>query len=134
MRNGGEPLLLLRELSELGAVCLQCDTSAVPGLDDLDPDQAYLGWTFVVPKSVSEGTVREIFDFAGDDCPITIGEGDSKWADMPYRPTPVAPPAPASIEVAETPEAPAAANPPRPIPRRRPLASRSASTCSSWTG
>jgi two-component system chemotaxis sensor kinase CheA len=116
MRNGGEPLLLLRELSELGAVCLQCDTSAVPGLDDLDPDQAYLGWTFVVPKSVSEGTVREIFDFAGDDCPITIGEGDSKWADMPYRPTPVAPPAPASIEVAETPEAPAAAKPTAPNP------------------
>ncbi|WP_343613419.1 chemotaxis protein CheA [Novosphingobium sp.] len=116
MRNGGEPLLLLRELSELGAVCLQCDTSAVPGLDDLDPDQAYLGWTFVVPKSVSEGTVREIFDFAGDDCPITIGEGDSKWADMPYRPTPVAPPAPASIEVAETPEALAAAKPAAPNP------------------
>ncbi|WP_068089677.1 chemotaxis protein CheA [Novosphingobium rosa] len=94
MRNGGEPLLLLRELSELGAVCLQCDTSAVPGLDDLDPDQAYLGWTFVVPKSVSEASVREIFDFAGDDCPITIGEGDTKWADMPYRPAALSPPPP----------------------------------------
>jgi two-component system chemotaxis sensor kinase CheA len=87
----------------------------VPRLDDLDPHQAYLGWTFVVPKR-PEGTVRDIFDFAGDDCPIAIGEGDSKWADMPYRPTPVAPPAPASIEVAETPEAPAAAKPAAPNP------------------
>lgn len=116
MRNGGEPLLLLRELTELGAVCLQCDTSAVPGLDDLDPDQAYLGWTFVVPKTVSESTVREIFDFAGDDCPITIGEGESKWADMPYRPTPVAPPAPEAVEVAETEDAPAPAKPAAPNP------------------
>ncbi|WP_206238302.1 chemotaxis protein CheA [Novosphingobium terrae] len=115
MRNGGEPLLLLRELSELGAVCLQCDTSAVPGLDNLDPDQAYLGWTFVVPKSVSEATVREIFDFAGDDCPITIGEGESKWADMPHRPAALTPPPPPPAA-----EAPAEAAKPETTPAKNP--------------
>ena len=32
MRNGGEPLLLLRELAALGARCVACDCGAVPPL------------------------------------------------------------------------------------------------------
>lgn len=73
MRNGGEPLLLLREMAVLGAVCRDCDTGAVPSLDDLDPHQGYLGWTFAVPADVAEDAVRDIFDFAGETCPIAIG-------------------------------------------------------------
>ncbi|HZU63539.1 MAG TPA: Hpt domain-containing protein, partial [Novosphingobium sp.] len=70
MRNGSEPLLLLRELAGLGAVCTTCDTSAIPPLDDFDPHQGYLGWTFELPAEVSDGPVRDIFDFVGEDCPI----------------------------------------------------------------
>ena len=73
MRNGGEPLLLLRELAALGAYCTNCDTNAVPPLDDFDPHQGYLGWTFTVPADVTEAAVRDVFDFVGDDCPINIG-------------------------------------------------------------
>jgi two-component system chemotaxis sensor kinase CheA len=40
MRNGGEPLLLLRELAALGATAAQCDTASVPVLDDFDPSRA----------------------------------------------------------------------------------------------
>ena len=73
MRNGGEPLLLLRELAALGAVACECDTTSIPALDDFDPHQGYLGWTYLVPHDVSEASVRDIFDFVGDDCPIAIG-------------------------------------------------------------
>ncbi len=75
MRNGGEPILLLRELVALGAECRECDISAVPSLDDFDPHQGYLGWTYIVPDDVSESAVRDIFDFVGDDCPIAMGPG-----------------------------------------------------------
>jgi two-component system chemotaxis sensor kinase CheA len=75
MRNGGEPVLLLRELAALGAECRECDISAVPSLDDFDPHQGYLGWSYLVPDDVSEAAVRDIFDFVGDDCPITMGPG-----------------------------------------------------------
>jgi two-component system chemotaxis sensor kinase CheA len=73
MVNGGEPLLLLRELSELGGHCVACDVSAVPPLDAIDPRQGYLGWTFEMPATRAEGAVRDVFDFVGDDCGIAIG-------------------------------------------------------------
>ena len=74
MRNGGEPVLLMRELARAGARCLSCDLSQLPPLDQLDPGQGYLGWTFAVPGEVSAATVREIFDFVGDDCDLALGE------------------------------------------------------------
>lgn len=93
MRNGGEPLLLLREMAALGATVCACDTSAIPSLDDFDPHQGYLGWTYEVPQNVPEASMRDIFDFVGDDCPIVIG---TDAAIPPLRLEPrSAPPAPA---------------------------------------
>jgi len=74
MRNGGEPLAMLRELAALGGECLHCDSAQLPALDALDPAQGYLGWTFALPGSVSEDAVRDIFEFFSDDCDIAIGE------------------------------------------------------------
>ncbi|GMM61737.1 chemotaxis protein CheA [Novosphingobium pituita] len=73
MRNGSEPMLMLREVLELGGTCVECDVGHVPHLDALDPGTGYLGWTFRMPATVDEGSVRDIFDFVGDDCEIAIG-------------------------------------------------------------
>jgi len=93
MRNGGEPLLLLRELSELGAQCAGCECGDVPPLDTLDIGTGYLGWTYALPSSVSEAAARDVFDFVGDDCGVAIGTD----AAMP----PVKPAAPAKRVSAE---------------------------------
>ncbi|MBT0666947.1 chemotaxis protein CheA [Novosphingobium profundi] len=73
MRNGSEPLLMLRDLAELGGRCVHCDVSQVPQLDGFDVAQGYLGWTFAMPGEVTEDSVREIFDFIGDDCAVALG-------------------------------------------------------------
>ena len=117
MRNGGEPLLLLRELVALGAMPTQCDISSVPSLDDFDPHQGYLGWTYSVPEDVSEASVRDIFDFVGDDCPIAIGPDATippLQIDTPQKapPPPAAAPAPLSaVPAAPASPVPAAAKP-----------------------
>ena len=126
MRNGGEPLLLLRELASLGAQCAACDASAVPPLDELDPAQGYLGWSFTVPDTVGEDAVREIFDFVGDDCGIAVGP------DSALPPLRIAPP---SLPAAPQPQlddvrpatghAPAAAAAPAPATPAPPVAGQS---------
>ncbi|TYC94751.1 chemotaxis protein CheA [Novosphingobium sp. BW1] len=73
MRNGNEPLLMLRDVAELGGTCLHCDVGQVPQLDSFDVAQGYLGWTFAIPDTVIEERVRDIFDFIGDDCAIAVG-------------------------------------------------------------
>jgi two-component system, chemotaxis family, sensor kinase CheA len=102
MRNGGEPLLMLRDLAELGGSCVSCDTSAVPQLDRFDFQQGYLGWCFTMPASVSEAAALDIFDFVGDDCGVSHGENAAL---PPLRieaaaPPPASAPAPAP-QVAE---------------------------------
>ncbi|MBY0394523.1 MAG: chemotaxis protein CheA [Novosphingobium sp.] len=106
MRNGGEPLLLLRELAGLGARCIECDCGSVPLLDTLDPGTGYLGWTFALDADVSEGTAREIFEFVGDDCGLAVG-GDAPMP--PVRPAPA--PAPVAAPAAAAPAVAAAAAP-----------------------
>lgn len=94
MRNGSEPLLMLREMADLGGLCAVCDVASVPPLDSFDPGTGYLGWVFSFPVDVSEGAVRDIFDFVGDDCSLAFGDG----AEIPpvRYPAPIAPVAPAA--------------------------------------
>ena len=74
MQNGGEPIMLLRELVELGGECVCCDLGGIPPLDNLDPQEAYLGWTFAMPATASRDEVADIFDFIGDDCQVLYDE------------------------------------------------------------
>lgn len=92
MRNGSEPLLMLREIVAMGGQVEACDSSQVPPLDRLDA-QGYLGWTFSLPVDVPEDAVREIFDFIGDECELAFGVGE---AIPPVRLEPSSPPASAA--------------------------------------
>ncbi len=74
MRNGSEPLLMLRELIDLGGICISCDASNIPSLDMIDPGTGYLGWSFALPAEVTEAAVNDIFDFVGDECSLAFGE------------------------------------------------------------
>lgn len=90
MCNGGEPLLLLRELMRLGGVCVECDLAALPNIDQFDATQAYFGWTFDMPVTVEESMVREIFDFVSDDYLLSTGpDAAMPPADLPLPVAPV---------------------------------------------
>lgn len=73
MTKGSEPLLWLRELTDLGGICELCDITAVPTFERLLVEQGYLGWTFRMPGHVARESVAEIFDFVGDDVAVSYG-------------------------------------------------------------
>ncbi|HQS69290.1 MAG: chemotaxis protein CheA [Novosphingobium sp. 28-62-57] len=73
MRNGAEPMTLLRELASMGARCVSCNLSHLPGLDMLDCEQGYLGFTYELPASVAESDATDVFDFVRDDWGIAVG-------------------------------------------------------------
>ncbi len=70
--KGNETAILLREVERLGTAIVTCDTSAVPLLDALDPEGAYLSWTIELNTDRDEAAVREIFDFVEWDSTLTI--------------------------------------------------------------
>lgn len=119
MTKGSEPLLWLRELTDLGGTCELCDISAVPTFERLTVEEGYLGWTFRMPGSVAQESVAEIFDFVGDEVALAYGP-DGSMPPPRIAAAPVQTPATQRAAVAEVPKAAAstdaAANAPAPAP------------------
>ena len=117
LANGGEPLLLLRELVVLGEIkaAIAIDDAAVPELESFDPAEGYLRWTVTLPGSVERAAIEEIFDFVGDGCTVAIARAGAEAS-------PPAPPVrPVAIAVAP------AAEPAAPFPPAAPAAEAIAS-------
>lgn len=123
LRRGTEPLLLLRELKALGAVTARAELDALPTLADLEAEDAYIAWSVTVITEAGRAAVEEVFDFAGDDCDLTItAEGEEEQvapepdqepeAEAEALPMPPPPPAPeVEVKSAPKPEPPAKAAP-----------------------
>ena len=70
--KANDALRLLREVARLGEVQVACDTSAVPHLDTLEPEGAYLTWKMTLRTDCDEAAVREVFEFVELDCDLEI--------------------------------------------------------------
>lgn len=87
LANGGEPMLVIRELEEMGGRVTGVDYSRLPNLRDLDPEDGYLIWTLSVPAEVDEQSIGECFDFVAPDSLISISRAMAK----PVEQAPAAP-------------------------------------------
>lgn len=103
LANASEPLLVIRELEDLGGQVVSVDTAMLPGLRDLDPEDGYLTWTLSLPAAVAESAIGEAFDFVAPDSLIEIGRS-STAAELPAFAEPELAVAP--IEVPAVPSAP----------------------------
>ncbi len=84
-RKGNETVRLLRELARLGDVSCTCDPEAVPTLDDLDPEGAYLTWRVELSTAEDLATIEELFEFVVDDCELEIVASQSEALDEEPR-------------------------------------------------
>jgi two-component system chemotaxis sensor kinase CheA len=82
LRNGNNPLLLIRELAQLGALTVAADMTAVPSLGELDPECCYVRWEMVLATAADADAIRDVFIFVEDSCelsiePVSTAEPDS---------------------------------------------------------
>lgn len=72
-RSGLDPVPLLKELAAIGTLSdIQLDTSALPGLQELDPERCYLSWKLKVETAQPRAAIEEVFAFAGDMIQVAI--------------------------------------------------------------
>jgi len=116
-RKANETALLLRELNRLGPIKATLDDSALPALENLDPEAAFVTWTVRLETEEDEAAIREVFEFVDGDCDLEITRGevaapDALGALLSVAEAPVVEafePAPApAIEIPAAPEAPSA--------------------------
>jgi two-component system chemotaxis sensor kinase CheA len=72
LRNGTNPLLLVRELRELGELQIELDASAIPPLSEIDPERCYVAWDMVLKTGAGGDAIRDVFIFVEDDCDLRI--------------------------------------------------------------
>ncbi len=72
-RFGQDPLLLLRELSEMGKiVSVVVDDSQLPPLAELNPEDCYLSWDLEIETEAQEQSLHDVFMFFDDGSKYTI--------------------------------------------------------------
>ncbi|MFI5894284.1 chemotaxis protein CheA [Actinoplanes sp. NPDC051513] len=73
LRNGMDPLSLLRHLTTLGDVTrVAVDDSALPEASDLDPETNYLAFEAELHTEVAKHEIEAVFDFVREDSDIRI--------------------------------------------------------------
>jgi two-component system chemotaxis sensor kinase CheA len=72
MRSGSDPLLLLRDLAQLGTLRAKADPSHVPAFDELDPEQCYVTWEIELTTAAPLIEIRNVFIFVEDDCDLNV--------------------------------------------------------------
>ncbi|HEV7276030.1 MAG TPA: chemotaxis protein CheA [Devosiaceae bacterium] len=71
--RANDPLLLLRELAELGEISVKAVLGHIPPLADFEPFGVYCSWeiTLVAPE-ISEADIAEVFEFVEGNCDLSI--------------------------------------------------------------
>lgn len=72
VQTGNDPIFLFNALEDLGEVNIRCNTSALPPLDDLEPEDLHLSWVIDLTADCSEADIREIFEWVEDECELTV--------------------------------------------------------------
>lgn len=69
---GANPQGLLNELRELGICHMVAHMSAIPALDDLNPEYCYFYWDIILTTSRGIDAIKDVFIFVEDDCDLKI--------------------------------------------------------------
>ncbi len=73
LRNGMDPLSFIRYLQTLGKIIEVVITlPTLPRIEEMDPESCYLNFKIVFNSSADKKTIADVFEFAEDDCDITI--------------------------------------------------------------
>ncbi|MBI9101493.1 MAG: chemotaxis protein CheA [Spirochaetales bacterium] len=76
--RGGNPLLLLKELSAMGEFSSECHWEKLPTMGQLSVDICYLSWDVLLTTSKSEDDIKDVFLFVESDSSVTVNEIDEQ--------------------------------------------------------
>ena len=72
MLCGANPLLLLRELQQLGSLLVTAELELIPPLAELDPERCYISWDMVLTTSAASEAIQDVFIFVEGSCELVI--------------------------------------------------------------
>lgn len=98
--KANEPLLILRQIKNLGDAIIACTTGGVPTLDRMDPEEAYIGWIIQIETDIGEAALMEVFEFVDVDSELSVQLQPEGPQTLDHSPFASATPAPVASEEA----------------------------------
>jgi two-component system, chemotaxis family, sensor kinase CheA len=74
--SGTNPLMLLKEMKELGETIVLAKFDQVPLLDRIDAEKCYTSWDIILKTDKGPDAIKDIFIFVEDQCELNITEFD----------------------------------------------------------
>lgn len=72
MSRGNDPLLLLKEVSDMGEYSVTPNLEKLPNWSDYAPEQCYVSWQVELQGQVPEAELQEIFEWVEYDCDFSL--------------------------------------------------------------
>lgn len=70
--SGANPVLLMRQLGELGDCSVVAHLERIPQLSEFNPEQCYVHWDAILTTSADQNAVRDVFIFVEDRAQLSI--------------------------------------------------------------
>jgi two-component system, chemotaxis family, sensor kinase CheA len=81
MRRGADPLLLLRELRQMGRLEARAYCEALPPLEEMNPVRCYARWEMTLTTTASADAIRDVFIFVEDACDLSVDSAQDAAGD-----------------------------------------------------
>ena len=78
MQFGNDPVRVIRELSSLGQLTGQIDTSKVPDFSELNPEDMHLSWDLELQGNVDKAAINDVFAWVEDESDISLSSLNSE--------------------------------------------------------
>ena len=72
--RGGNPLLIIKELTEMGETSIECHWEKLPPFLQMEVDVCYIAWDILLTTDRSEDDIRDVFLFIESDSQVEITE------------------------------------------------------------
>ena len=72
LARGNDPLRMFRELRDLGDLQVTANVSALPAMEEFDPENCYLSWQLKLRTEAQRQSIVEVFDWAEGDCELEV--------------------------------------------------------------
>lgn len=72
MQFGADPLLLIRELRQMGTLTVKASMAEIPPLAELEPERCYVSWEMILATTSPRDAISDIFIFVADSCELDI--------------------------------------------------------------
>ncbi|MDO7084963.1 chemotaxis protein CheA [Pseudocolwellia sp. AS88] len=72
VKTGNDPQFLFNALADLGEVSIEANSSELPALNDMDPEELYLSWSITLVADIDIEEIKEVFEWVEDECQLTI--------------------------------------------------------------